>query len=159
MPPLRTCESSPVFGIDFRDRQIAALGKAQQVVSHAMPVIDFAFRIIGNKDRRWHRIEYDPQFRRALALLALAFHERALHALALGDIVDHHRQRTTLSLSTMGAKLNRHIHELAVLVLPDRLAVHRGLAFDHMIHDLGFLVFRNSGIKQARLLPIISAAL
>jgi len=57
-----------------RERDIAALGKAQQIVRGAIAGDELAFRIMGDPYGRGHGIEEGLEFRSALPLLALAFH-------------------------------------------------------------------------------------
>jgi len=54
----------------------------------------------------------------ALSLLALAFHERALHALAFGGVGGDQGQRTTCRFRRPG-QADGDIDEFSVLVLPD----------------------------------------
>ena len=73
-----------------RERDVAALGQTQQIVGGPVAGDDLAFGIVRDPHRRGHRVEHRFQLGGALALLALAFHERALDPFAFADVVGHH---------------------------------------------------------------------
>src|SRR5882672_4996330 len=100
---------------------------------------------MGNPYGRGHRIEEDLEFRRALSLLALAFHERALHALAFGGVGGDQGQPYHLVVFDDRGQADGDIDEFSVLVLPDGFAMESCLAVNDLAHYLRVFVLEELG--------------
>jgi len=78
------------LGFRRAQRYVAALGQPQQIVGGPVAGDDLSLRIVRDPHCGRDCVEHCLELRGALALFALAFHERTLDSLAFGDVVRDH---------------------------------------------------------------------